>query len=466
MKITTIATALCLASILAGPAWGRGGFGGGGARGGGSGGGGYGGGRSIGGGYGGGMSRMPSYSGGFSRSPSLSRMPGGFSGGMGTIGERGAPGGLVGERGAPGGLVGERGAPGGLVGERGIGGGFGERDFGAAPTRDGLGNFLNLPAGAGDRLPDAGRLPEGGDGFRPRPDRPYQFGEHQPLGDRRPNQPDWQADHQHWQDHRDEWAGNVRDRLGDRYNNLFTRDWWDRNGHWDRWPGNRWWWNHAGWNGHYWWTAATWPALTGWFAGSWGEPIYYDYGGNVVYNDNTVTVNDQPVGTPEEFAEQASELAAAGATDNAAGDADSQQDDPANWMPLGVFAVTKEGADDPTMFLQLAVNKQGVIAGTYTNASSKQALPVRGSVDRETQRAAWTIGDFKNTVMETGIFNLTKDETQVLVHFGTQRTQTWSMVRMKQPPDDDNGGGQDDAAGAGPGQADGEAGDAGDPGNP
>jgi hypothetical protein len=37
--------------------------------------------------------------------------------------------------------------------------------------------------------------------------------------------------------------------------------------------------------------------------------------------------------------------------------------------------------------------------------------------------------------METGIFNLTKDQTGVLAHFGKERTQQWTMVRLKEPSD-------------------------------
>jgi len=60
-------------------------------------------------------------------------------------------------------------------------------------------------------------------------------------------------------------------------------------------------------------------------------------------------------------------------------------------------------------------------------------LKVQGSVDKQTQRAAWTVGDNKDTIYEAGIYNLTKDEAPVLVHFGKDRTQQWMLVRLKQP---------------------------------
>ena len=85
------------------------------------------------------------------------------------------------------------------------------------------------------------------------------------------------------------------------------------------------------------------------------------------------------------------------------------------------------------MLLQLAVSKEGAIGGTYHNTAVGTALPVKGRIDSKTQRAAWTMGDYKNTVMETGIFNLTQDESPLLVHFGKDRTQRWLLVRLEEP---------------------------------
>ena len=47
------------------------------------------------------------------------------------------------------------------------------------------------------------------------------------------------------------------------------------------------------------------------------------------------------------------------------------------------------------------------------------------SVDKKTQRAAWTVGDRKEPIYETGFANLTRSETTMLVHFGKDRTQQW-----------------------------------------
>ena len=82
---------------------------------------------------------------------------------------------------------------------------------------------------------------------------------------------------------------------------------------------------------------------------------------------------------------------------------------------------------------QLAVNKAGTIRGNYYNALSDTTLSVYGSVDKKTQRAAWTVGDRKEPIYEAGFANLTKEETTMLVHFGTDRTQQWTLVRLEQP---------------------------------
>jgi hypothetical protein len=88
------------------------------------------------------------------------------------------------------------------------------------------------------------------------------------------------------------------------------------------------------------------------------------------------------------------------------------------------------------MFVQLAVSKDGVIAGTWQNTVSGTTKNVEGMVDRETQRAAWTVVGETRPIMETGIGNLTEDTTPVLVHYADGTTQQMLLVRMDAPPKD------------------------------
>jgi len=84
------------------------------------------------------------------------------------------------------------------------------------------------------------------------------------------------------------------------------------------------------------------------------------------------------------------------------------------------------------MFFQLSIDKDGVVSGAYQNVLSGEKSPISGQVDKNTQRVAWKIGS-NNTVIETGLQNLTQDVASCLVHFGPDSTQTWLLVRQKQP---------------------------------
>ncbi len=104
-----------------------------------------------------------------------------------------------------------------------------------------------------------------------------------------------------------------------------------------------------------------------------------------------------------------------------------------DWVSLGVFGMVKGEETEANQIFQLAINKDGILRGNYYDALSDSTLPVHGAVDKKTERAAWTVGDRKETVYETGVGNLTKDETTMLVHFGKDRTQQWTLIRLEQP---------------------------------
>ncbi len=182
-------------------------------------------------------------------------------------------------------------------------------------------------------------------------------------------------------------------------------------------------WAAAGWGANDAWRAATWNSAGAWCGYTSAAPMYYDYGNNITYQDNEVYVNGQDSGSSSQYYDQASALATTGAQAEAPSDGD--------WLPLGVFAFSKEGADTSNVTIQLAVNKQGIIRGNSTETSDQKTETVSGSVDKQTQRVAFTIGSVTTTVVETGLYNLTKDEAPALVHFGQDRTEQWLLVRLK-----------------------------------
>ena len=63
----------------------------------------------------------------------------------------------------------------------------------------------------------------------------------------------------------------------------------------------------------------------------------------------------------------------------------------------------------------VGVNKAGVLRGNYLDAVADNILPVYGSVDKKTQRVAWSIGQKKDIVFEAGLNNLTQEQTILLV---------------------------------------------------
>jgi hypothetical protein len=171
------------------------------------------------------------------------------------------------------------------------------------------------------------------------------------------------------------------------------------------------------------WNAASWADCYS-YCGYPAEPVYYDYGSNVVYEGESVYIDGTTVGTQDQYAQQAIVIADTGKQAEA-----SKEEE---WLSLGVFAMIQGDRKDSNDLFQLAVNKAGTIRGNFYNALTDLALPVYGAVDKKTQRAAWTVGDNKEPIYETGFANLTQAETTMMVHFGKDRSQQWTLVRVEQ----------------------------------
>jgi hypothetical protein len=183
-------------------------------------------------------------------------------------------------------------------------------------------------------------------------------------------------------------------------------------------------WYPAAWAANAAWTAATLSTLSAWCSLP-ATPTYYDYGNNVVIQDNSVYVNGQDTATTAAYATQATTLADKG-----------QHADPpptAEWKALGVFSLTQGDEQQSNYVFQLAVSKEGVIRGNYYDGLMDTTTPVYGSVDPKTQRAAWTIGKKNDRVFEAGIANLTSPECPCLIHIGKDNTKQWMLVRQQQP---------------------------------
>ena len=233
-----------------------------------------------------------------------------------------------------------------------------------------------------------------------------------------------------WQQHRAQLWNFRADRAReiwfdnrDFFDNVFDDRWWGTVG-WGSGvviirphPVNPWWW----------WTWANWTTVGVFVQSIPAEPYYIDYGGQVIFEGDTVYLGEAEVPAAE-YTEVAVQLAT---------DVESQpppvppeEGKPAEWLPLGVFALAQEEKGSPILIFQLSVNREGVISGGYTSTITDDQRPVTGQVDKATQRVAWRIGENRETIFATSLANLTRDVSPVAIHFGLSGTQTWLLVRM------------------------------------
>ncbi len=154
------------------------------------------------------------------------------------------------------------------------------------------------------------------------------------------------------------------------------------------------------------WQSPSWQGVVGWLPWGGQDPIYYSDAGEPYIVEPEMYVTSQPSYTPT-----------------------AQE----NWMPLGVFA-TGHSIDDTsssTQFMQLALAKDGLIAGTYYNTASDEVLDVQGQVDPSTQKASWKVADVPNSpTMTTGLYNLTQDATVVENQFDDGTVEPLVFVRL------------------------------------
>lgn len=174
--------------------------------------------------------------------------------------------------------------------------------------------------------------------------------------------------------------------------------------------------------------------MTGWVAVSWDQPRFYNWGDNCYFEGDTVYFDGEAISTVDEFAQEAQQIAQS---------VPDVEPDDVEWLPLGVFALCQddgeESGPDPTIFLQLAISKEGIIAGTLQNTATDNAFEVEGTIDQESQRAAWGRVGEDWPIMETGIANLTEEDAPALLHFDDGQTQQWLMVRLEEPEGETEG---------------------------
>ena len=172
------------------------------------------------------------------------------------------------------------------------------------------------------------------------------------------------------------------------------------------------------------WAPVAWSYAYG-YCGCAADPVYYDYGNDVSYQNDTVYYGAQPIAAADQYYQQARILAQRGRRPTTTDE----------WLPLGVFGVVTDGQSQAERVLQLAVNADGLIRGNFYDAVSDQTVPVYGAVDKPTQRVALMMEGNDALVLETGLYNLTNDEAPALLHFDATRREPRTLMRLQPPAD-------------------------------
>ncbi|RBP47986.1 hypothetical protein DES53_101786 [Roseimicrobium gellanilyticum] len=252
-------------------------------------------------------------------------------------------------------------------------------------------------------------------------------------------EPGW-AKHFHGKEYK-KWCGDVWKYRQDRC----VEVWCDRKPFWNHVFDNNWW-SSCWWRksppkhvigaheSPWWWWHGCEPEKRRTFFGvALAVPaVIYDPGTTVLYDGSNYYVDGDFVSTAVAAREEVIDLANPDVSGILLPEP-APEGEAETWLPLGVWALAQQQQGDPTMFVQLSVNKDGIIAGAYKNILTGDEQPIVGRVDLKTQRIAWHVGDASQTVYETGLNSLDNDVASVFIHFGTEATQTWLLVKLPSP---------------------------------
>ena len=144
----------------------------------------------------------------------------------------------------------------------------------------------------------------------------------------------------------------------------------------------------------------------------------------MTYDDGTVYYGDQPVASAEQYYDQAGQIA-----DSGQATAERRVAAPGRVRRDHRAHADADRQGRPTC-LEQGGRHSRQLAGLR---STDKVMPVVGAVDKKTQRVAMKLEGNDSVVVETGLYNLTNDEVPVLVHFGPDRTEDRTLIRLKQP---------------------------------
>lgn len=102
-----------------------------------------------------------------------------------------------------------------------------------------------------------------------------------------------------------------------------------------------------------------------------------------------------------------------------------------DYLPLGVFALTPAGGQDPSALLQLAISKDGQIVGNYFDVVTGTTQPVAGSLDKHTQLATFKLQTPGAAEFEAALVSLTRTDGSIRLRFAGGEVSDWHLARYE-----------------------------------
>jgi hypothetical protein len=174
--------------------------------------------------------------------------------------------------------------------------------------------------------------------------------------------------------------------------------------------------NRFSWN-----RASSWNHIVVWLPGRFNAPYYYYYDDGGIYYSADGGSSDLILADSL----QVSGIALANSTPSFS----KNQED---WLSLGTFALSSEqdSLDIPHEYISLAISKEGAVTGAYVNVQNMEPIEIRGAIDQKSQRIAWKFVGKDFPVMETGLYNLTRKESALLVHLSSSKSEIRVIVQV------------------------------------
>ena len=101
-----------------------------------------------------------------------------------------------------------------------------------------------------------------------------------------------------------------------------------------------------------------------------------------------------------------------------------------DWYPLGVFSLLTGPFDGGTRIVQLAIDRQGTIRGTYYDIITNTAHNVSGGIKRKSQRVYWSLNSNQAITFRAPLDQLTQPQGVVTVSLPGGEQQ-WQLIRLE-----------------------------------